>query len=136
AAGGEMRTGPGGSGPAQRSREPGGPPRRPGARRLPPARHAGLGSARPAAAGDAGTESGLIQRRLLAQQPVEILSVAVLAAVAVGSGAQPLGADVALAPGDLLGRGDLEALPLLHRGDEVRRIQQAVRRAGIEPGEA
>src|SRR5690606_13698104 len=105
-------------------------------RRLPPARHAGLGSARPAAAGDAGTESGLIQRRLLAQQPVEILSIAVLAAVAVGSGPQLLRADIALAPGNLLGRGDLEALPLLHRGDEVRRIQQAVRRAGIEPGEA
>ena len=37
---------------------------------------------------------------------------------------------------DLLGTGDLEALALLQRADEFGRLDQRIRRAGVEPGEA
>ena len=37
---------------------------------------------------------------------------------------------------DLLGAGDLQPLPQLHRLDEVRRLQQRLLRAGVEPRKA
>ena len=69
------------------------------------------------------------------QQLQEVLSVA----VAFELGGQDLElciVDPAEAPGNLLGTGDLEALPGLDRGDELGRLPQAFRRTGIEPGEA
>ena len=44
------------------------------------------------------------------------------------------GADEALAERNLFRRGDLEALALLDGGDEIRGLDQAVGRAGVEPG--
>src|SRR6266404_4225668 len=42
--------------------------------------------------------------------------------------------DIALAPGDLLGAADLQALAVLDRFDELRSAQQTRRRAGVKPG--
>src|SRR5882672_7903366 len=42
--------------------------------------------------------------------------------------------DIALAPGDLLGAADLQALAILDGLDELGGAQQARRRAGVEPG--
>ena len=44
--------------------------------------------------------------------------------------------DPAGAIGDLLRAGDLQALALLERGDELAGLEQAVVRAGVEPGVA
>src|SRR5499427_9728624 len=49
---------------------------------------------------------------------------------------QALVVDIALAPGDLLRRADLQALAVLDGLDELRGAQQARRRAGVEPGVA
>src|SRR5580765_8573362 len=66
------------------------------------------------------------------QQPLQVLAVfAVLDRLD-----QPRQAgivDIALAPGDLLGAADLQALAVLDRLDELRGAQQARRRAGVEP---
>ena len=45
-----------------------------------------------------------------------------------------LGINVAHAEGNLLGARDFQALAFLYHADEIRRIQQRVVGAGIEPG--
>jgi hypothetical protein len=71
----------------------------------------------------------------LAQQLQQVLAVAVL----LQRLRQPLElrvVDEAGAPGDLLGAGDLQALAVFQRGDELAGLQQAVVRAGVQPGVA
>src|SRR5881628_293422 len=53
-----------------------------------------------------------------------------------GEGAELCLVDEALAEGDLLGAGDLEALAVLDGVDEVGGFEQGVVGAGVEPGEA
>src|SRR5260221_13033613 len=69
------------------------------------------------------------------QQLGEILSGAIALELR-GQRFEPRIVDPAEPPGDLLGTGDLETLPGLDRGDELGRLAQAFRRAGVEPGEA
>ena len=69
------------------------------------------------------------------QQFGEILSVAVALELG-GESVEPCIVDPAESPGDFLGTGDLEALPCLDRGNEFGGLPQALRRSGIEPGEA
>ena len=44
--------------------------------------------------------------------------------------------DEAVAPGDLFGAGNLQALAVLQRGNELAGFEQAVMRAGVQPGVA
>jgi hypothetical protein len=64
----------------------------------------------------------------------------VLAVAVLGSGWASFSScgavDPAVAPGDLFRAGDLQALAVLQRGDELAGFQQAVVRAGVEPGVA
>src|SRR5260221_9714916 len=69
------------------------------------------------------------------QQLGEVLSVAIALELR-GERFEPCIVDPAEPPGDLLRTGDLETLPGLDRGDELGRLAQAFRRAGVEPGEA
>ena len=52
----------------------------------------------------------------------------------LGKPQQLLGVDEALAEGDFLGAGDLQALALLDDVDELRCLEQRFMRAGVEPG--
>jgi len=66
-----------------------------------------------------------------ANQSQQVLAVAVL----LDCVAEPLDlrrVDPALAEGDLLGAGDLEALAALDGLDELRRLEQRLVRAGVE----
>src|SRR5438270_560770 len=65
--------------------------------------------------------------------PTQILSV-IRAAERRCQGLELTRVDKAAIEGDLLRARDLEALPFLERSDELRRLDQAVGRAGIEPG--
>src|SRR3546814_21184471 len=47
---------------------------------------------------------------------------------------QVIGIDIAVVERDLLGAGDLEALPLFDRAHERARVVQAAVGAGVEPG--
>ncbi len=53
-----------------------------------------------------------------------------------GKSAEIVGVDVAEPVGDLFGAGHLQALAMFEGVDEVRRFQQRVVRAGIEPCDA
>lgn len=44
------------------------------------------------------------------------------------------GIDPPMAPRDFLGAGDFQSLPILKRGDELTRLEQAFMRAGVQPG--
>ena len=57
-------------------------------------------------------------------------------AVNIGRQHQLLLCDPAVAVGDLLQCGDLDALPGLHHADELRGLGQRVHRPGIQPGVA
>ncbi len=71
---------------------------------------------------------------LAVQQAEQVLAVAVVEAV--GQGCELLGGDEALVEGDLFEAGDLQALALFDRRDEVGRLEQRSLGAGVEPGEA
>src|ERR1700738_4834853 len=67
------------------------------------------------------------------QQPLQIFAVfAVL--YGLDQAAEAGIVDIALAPGDLLGAADLQALAVLDRLDELRGAQEVRGRAGVEPG--
>src|SRR6476646_10704867 len=65
-------------------------------------------------------------------QREQVLAVAVLAQ-RLREREQPIAVDPGVLVGDLLGAGDLEALPRLDRLDEVRGLQQRLVRARVEP---
>ena len=54
-------------------------------------------------------------------------------AVGLGGLLEPLGGDPAVLPGDLLGHGHGQVLGVLHGADELRRLVQALHRAGVQP---
>ena len=68
----------------------------------------------------------------ISQQAPQVLAIAVLF-YRLCERPQVVGADPALAEGDLLGACHLEPLAHLDGGDELRRVQQAVVGAGVEP---
>src|SRR5258707_10361341 len=70
----------------------------------------------------------------MCQQLGEILPIAIALELR-GQDLEPRMVDPAEPPGNLLGTGDLEALPCFDGGDELACLAQALRRAGIEPGE-
>src|SRR3546814_7481391 len=72
---------------------------------------------------------------VLAQHPQQILPVAV-PAEGVRLTRQILRPDIAHAPRHLLGRGDRQALTLFDGAHEIRRVEQRVVRARVEPREA
>src|SRR3546814_4610954 len=63
----------------------------------------------------------------------QVLAVVVLAQ-RLGEAAELVGGDEALAPGDLLQAGDLQALAMLDGLHELRGVDEAVVGAGVEPG--
>src|SRR5690242_14598509 len=71
----------------------------------------------------------------IAQQPEQVLPVAVLGE-RVAEALELRRVDVALAVGDLLRTRHLEALPPLERLDVMRRLEEGLVRAGVEPRHA
>src|SRR3546814_19900767 len=65
----------------------------------------------------------------------QVLAVVVLAQ-RLGEAAELVGGDEALAPGDLLQAGDLQALAMLAGLHELRGVDEAVVGAGVQPGKA
>ena len=75
------------------------------------------------------------QNTFSASRREQVLAVAVLGQ-RLGKRLELFGRDPALAEGDFLRAGDLEALALLDGGDELAGFEQAVVGAGVEPGVA
>src|ERR1051326_7581498 len=74
-------------------------------------------------------------RSALRRNPEQILPVTALGQ-GFGLGGELIGADIALAEGDLFRTADLEPLPAFDHMHEFRRLQQALMGARIKPGDA
>src|SRR5690242_14206561 len=66
------------------------------------------------------------------QEAEEVGAVAALGELG-GAGAEFVVGEEALAPGDLLGGADLEALPVLDGADEVGGVVEVGERPGVQP---
>lgn len=71
----------------------------------------------------------------LLDEPGEISAVAALYQ-RLGEPGELAVIDPTLAPGDLLGTADTQALPLLDRLHELRGLQQRIVRTGVQPSKA